>query len=65
MTGKVRAYCMQVCPLQQGGGGANIDLGCITFYGPGDLCRINGTMNTELYLELLHVVFPAHSNDVT
>ena len=28
-------------------------LGCITFFGPGDLSRIHGTLNSDLYLDVL------------
>ena len=43
----------QVRPTQHGGGGRMMIWGCITFFGPGDLCRITGSLNSELYLEAL------------
>lgn len=44
----------QVRPMAQGGGGKIMIWGCITFFGPGDLSRITGTLNAELYLEALN-----------
>lgn len=43
----------QVHQTPQGGGGKMLIWGCISFFGPGDLCRIKGTMNSELYLTIL------------
>jgi hypothetical protein len=39
--------------MQQGGGGKMMVWGCITFFGPGDLSRIHGTLNSDLYLDVL------------
>jgi hypothetical protein len=39
--------------MQQGGGGKMMIWGCITFFGPGDLSRINGTLNSDFYLDIL------------
>jgi len=44
----------QVHPTPQAEGGKIMIWGCITFFGPGDLCQINGTLNSEFYLEVLH-----------
>ena len=43
----------QVRRMQQGGGGKMMVWGCITFFGPGDLSRIHGTLNSDLYLDVL------------
>lgn len=39
--------------MQQGGGGKTMIWGCITFFGHGELCRINGTLDSDLYLDIL------------
>jgi transposase len=44
----------QVHPIPQAGGGKMMVWGCITFFGPGDLCRINGTLDSEFYREILN-----------
>jgi transposase len=44
----------QVRSTPQAGGGKMMVWGCITFFGPGDLSRIKGTLNSELYLEALN-----------
>jgi hypothetical protein len=43
----------QVRRMQRGGGGKMMIWGCITFFGHGDLCRINGTLGSDLYLDIL------------
>ena len=44
----------QVHPMPQDGGGKMMVWGCITFFGAGDLCRINGTLDSEFYREVLN-----------
>ncbi len=44
----------QVRPMQQGGGGKMMVWGCITYFGAGDLCSINGTLDSEFYLTILN-----------
>lgn len=43
----------QVCRMQQRGGGKMMIWGCITFFGSDYLSRINGTLNSDLYLDIL------------
>jgi hypothetical protein len=43
----------QVRPTPQTAGGKMMIWGCITFFGKGDLSRINGTLNSGLYLDVL------------
>lgn len=43
----------QVRSMSQVGGGKMMVWGCITFSGPGDLSRLEGTLDSKYYLEIL------------
>jgi hypothetical protein len=44
----------QVQPKQQGGGKKMMVWGCIGYSGVGDLCWIEGTMDTDTYVDVLN-----------